>query len=420
VDGAVLRQWRRSRGWDVPEMARRLRVAAGGSALPEPDSLRRMVWRWEREGLRNERYELLYARALRIPPDDLAGSAVGPRVSSLLPAGGGEDGDDPVKRREFGMATLGALAGIVVPSAGVEGPVSIEHVGALRRVVAELWSRDREVGGSALLTEAKGYYSTVRGWLDTGTYTTAVGADLVAVAAELAACAGFIAFDASDQVKARSLLTESLILSGSTPHLAAHACALLAMQSSSLSSATGRVGLARESLRLLDQVSQVARHEPSAKLHAVVAMRRSLAAALLGDGQGARRHLDGAWRELDRGDHPSDPACFAFVTPTEVTAHEATAAVHLGQAERAAGIYRDVLSAESLSARNRVFYSARLAGALEAAGDHRGAVGTGLGVLDDLEGAIRSGRTLNLLKPVRARTGRGDEFAARYDALVTA
>lgn len=128
-----------------------------------------------------------------------------------------------MKRREFGRATLGALAGIVVPSAGVDGPVSIEHVGALRRVVAELWSRDREVGGSALLTEAKGYYSTARGWLDTGTYTTAVGADLVAVAAELAACAGFIAFDASDQMKARSLLTESLILSGSTPHLAGRA-----------------------------------------------------------------------------------------------------------------------------------------------------------------------------------------------------
>ena len=44
----------------------------------------------------------------------------------------------------------------------------------------------------------------------------------------------------------------------------------------------------------------------------------------------------------------------------------------------------------------------------------------GLGVLDDLEGAVRSGRALNLLKPVRTRSIRGDEFAARYDALATA
>jgi len=59
VDGSVLREWRRSRGWDAPDMARRLRVAADGSTVPEPDSLKRMIWRWEREGLRNERYELL-------------------------------------------------------------------------------------------------------------------------------------------------------------------------------------------------------------------------------------------------------------------------------------------------------------------------------------------------------------------------
>lgn len=401
-------------------MARRLRVAAGGGAVPEPDSLRRMIWRWERAGLRNERYELLYARALGIPPDGLVGGIAAPGVSSLLPVVGGEDGEDPVKRREFGVAALWALAGTFVSSGGVQGPVPVEHVCTLRRVVAELWSRDRQVGGSALLAEAKGYYLTARGWLDAGTYSAAVGADLVAVTAELAACAGFIAFDAGDQLTARSLLTESLILSGSNALLSSHACALLAMQSSSMSSSTGRVGLARDALRLLDQAGQIARHEPSAKLHAVVAMRRSVAAALLGDGQGARRYLDGARRELDRGDHPSDPAWFAFVSPAEVTAHEAMGAVPLGQAERAAGIFRDVLSDQSVSARNRVFYSARLAGALEAAGDHREAVTTGLGVLGDLERGIRSGRTLKLLKPIRERAPRGDEFAARYDKLAMA
>jgi hypothetical protein len=28
IDGAALREWRRSRGWDVPEVARQLRRAA--------------------------------------------------------------------------------------------------------------------------------------------------------------------------------------------------------------------------------------------------------------------------------------------------------------------------------------------------------------------------------------------------------
>jgi hypothetical protein len=55
-------------------MARRLRVAAGGESLPDHDALVRMARRWEREGLntsRAERYELLYATALGIRPEEL-------------------------------------------------------------------------------------------------------------------------------------------------------------------------------------------------------------------------------------------------------------------------------------------------------------------------------------------------------------
>lgn len=89
MDGGVLRDWRRSRGWDAPELARQFRKAADGSPLPEPDSLKRMIWRWEREGLRNERYELLYARVLGVSPDDLAVGPVKPGVPSVLSAEGG-------------------------------------------------------------------------------------------------------------------------------------------------------------------------------------------------------------------------------------------------------------------------------------------------------------------------------------------
>jgi hypothetical protein len=57
-------------------MARRLRQAAGGGdpSLPTHDSMLRMVHRWEREGLdasRSERYELLYAKAFGISPEEL-------------------------------------------------------------------------------------------------------------------------------------------------------------------------------------------------------------------------------------------------------------------------------------------------------------------------------------------------------------
>lgn len=63
IDGETLRAWRRSRGWDVPATARRLRHAAVDGQVPVHDALVRMIWRWERLGLKTERYELLY-RAL--------------------------------------------------------------------------------------------------------------------------------------------------------------------------------------------------------------------------------------------------------------------------------------------------------------------------------------------------------------------
>ena len=60
IDGGTLRAWRRSRGLDVPALAREMRRAAGSDPVPVHDALVRMIRRWEREGLRTERYELLY------------------------------------------------------------------------------------------------------------------------------------------------------------------------------------------------------------------------------------------------------------------------------------------------------------------------------------------------------------------------
>src|SRR5262249_13551246 len=157
-----------------------------------------------------------------------------------------------------------------------------------------------------------------RSMLDDSGYNGAVGLDLQAVTAELAACAGFIAFDAARQQTARDLFTESVMLAGSAgaPLLAAHAYALLAMQCSSLAAAAERpVGLAREALRFLDQAAAAARSVTSPRVHTLVSMRRATASALLGDESGVRTHIAAARRELDRGDHPTDPGWAAFVTP---------------------------------------------------------------------------------------------------------
>ena len=114
MDGAVLRQWRRARGWDVPETARRLRKAATDGHVPTHDSLVTMVHRWERADLSTERYELLYARALGISPEDLSAGPHKPETTALPPPPRGDEDD-----RRVGGKRPGAVHPV-----GVDVPVS--------------------------------------------------------------------------------------------------------------------------------------------------------------------------------------------------------------------------------------------------------------------------------------------------------
>ena len=73
VTSQTLRQWRESKGWDVPRMARELRKAArdSGEDVAAHHGLVKMIPQWER-GVRapRERYRLLY---LKVFTDALGG-----------------------------------------------------------------------------------------------------------------------------------------------------------------------------------------------------------------------------------------------------------------------------------------------------------------------------------------------------------
>jgi hypothetical protein len=416
IEGERLRELRRARGWDVPEMARRLRQAGADGHVPAHDSMVRMAYRWERVGLTIERYELLYARALGIAPEDLAAGPLPSLVLSLSPIDDGGEGDDPVNRREFSLGALGLLAGTLVPSAGIPESVSPEHVDILQRAAAELWTRDRQVGGTALLREATRHYAVARAMLDSSSYTSAVGNGLQAVTTELAACAGFAAYDADDQATARAMLIEAALLAIGNPLLAARAWSLLAMQSGALAAA-GDTGRAREALRFLGQAESAARHEPSPRLHASIWMRRATTSAMLGDETAVRASITAARRELDRGDHPADPRWTGYVTWSEVTAHDGTAMLRSGRPGHAARLFREVLADPGLPPRNRALYQAQLAASLAADGERAEAVAEGVRALPALEGPVKSARAIKALRPVRQQAARDGEFAVRFDAI---
>ncbi len=103
-------------------------------------------------------------------------------------------------------------------------------------------------------------------------------------------------------------------------------------------------------------------------------MRRATASAVLDDELEVRRAIASARHELDRGDHPADPHWAGFVTPSEITGHEAMARLSQGKPEVAARLFRDVLADAALPPRNRAYYQALLAASLLAVGDRAEAI----------------------------------------------
>jgi transcriptional regulator with XRE-family HTH domain len=446
IDGGTLRAWRTSRGWDVPQMERQLRDAARKMGVPiaSDQGLKRMIYSWERNAHTiTERYRRLYAAALGVVPDQLPDGPLrtfpllsGPEhdlaealvlsltlgMTSFTLAAAGTDKEADVDRRQFGITAFGLLAGALAFTDSHQVTVTAADIRGLRETADEMWSADWNTGGNVLIRQAVRIYGTARAMLDNSTYSGPVGGDLQALCAELAACAGFTAFDAGHQPLARSMLSESALLAGSAgdPVPTAHAYALLAMQAISLGTFSRSSGAAREALRFLDMADGAARHEPSPRLHATIAMRRATASALLGNHVEVRKQIAVARNELDRGDHPRDPHWTGFVTPSEVTAHEAMASYAAGQPETAAALYRDVLADPALPARNKALYQARLAMSLHAAGDQAQAVTEGLTVLHVLRGPVRSSRALHQLQAVRQTAPADSEFAVRFDDAAAA
>jgi hypothetical protein len=219
---------------------------------------------------------------------------------------------------------------------------------------------------------------------------------------------------------ARQLYNEAELLVGSLGdgELAARVYLMLAMQSTHLARTTSSTGRAREALRFTARAADTARHEPSPRLHALIAMRKATAHAQLGDEVAFRSAIGLARRELDRGAHPADPAWCGFVDHPEVTGHEGMGRSLLGTPARAAALYSDVLTDRGLPRRNRAYYQARLAGALLDDGDRIEAIRQGLRVLPELGERVTSTRTLIELRPARAAAEQvgAEEFVARFDA----
>ncbi|GAB3971125.1 hypothetical protein GCM10029978_045720 [Actinoallomurus acanthiterrae] len=438
--GALVPTWM----WDSPPMRRALAradlgaflaILRGAAGLSQMD-LAHLIEGWSQSTvslIENGRRDTLYdvRELLRVADAvDMPRQALLPLVFSD-PGATVEETDDAdltgetlvdLDRRSFNAMTTALAAGALAPVLRIPDRTDAAHVRYLQAGLARLRNRDRNVGGGAILRQAARQFARARRMLDESDYTETIGRQLLAVAAELAVFTGWLAYDAGQQQLARRLYSEAELLTGSigAGQLTTHVYLNLAMQSTHLArtGAGNPRGMAREGLRFATRAAEAARHEPSPRLHALIAMRQAAAHAQLRDEIAFRSAIGQAQRELDRGPHPADPAWCSFVDHTEVTGYEADGRLRLGAPARAAALYGDVLADGGLPRRNRAYYQARLAGALLDDGDRAEAIRQGLVVLPELGERVTSTRTLIELRPVRAAAEQAAaaEFVTRFDA----
>jgi transcriptional regulator with XRE-family HTH domain len=149
VDGGILREWRRSRGWNRERMARELIKAAGnaGVTVTGLESLTSMVGQWERNYRRpREMYWLLYLRIFQPPQNGVIphnpGTAAEMAAERLQRAA-----EFPSPRDIDAMEAAALRARGGVPEAEIRAMAAAlrdiqEQVDALTRRLAELAGED--------------------------------------------------------------------------------------------------------------------------------------------------------------------------------------------------------------------------------------------------------------------------------------
>ncbi|MEU0106562.1 hypothetical protein ABZ322_20995 [Streptomyces sp. NPDC006129] len=289
-----------------------------------------------------------------------------PRKSSRVPAPPRRPTpvkeERPVRRREFIAVGLAAVLGLdTIPAAGRLGTGDVERV---RTIVPALYTHDHALGGGALYEVAMQALRKVHHALNHCSYGERVERALYAAAGDLAASAGWFAYDAGRQEDATALYNEALqagMLAGDGM-LQARVWSNLAMQARLLDRDQEAVRIGRAAVE-----TRQAKRDPW--LMALLHCRQAVGHARMGDRVRAERSLARAETAYERG--KGEPAAWlSFLTPAEITGLAGAAHQALGRHRRAQELTAAALGMlEPRFERNRVYYTLQRAQALLDGGD---------------------------------------------------
>lgn len=282
-----------------------------------------VTWPWDKH---RELLEAVFGQPAEelgfVPPPGYERSTVPLQTSS--------DGT-PVLRRHF---IIGLGAAIALPSLPTAGRLGHTDVDAVQTAITQLHALDDQHGGAELAEVAGAYVSHVEQAARTCTYGGTVQARLHRAVGELAASAGWFAYDGGRHEDARRWWDLGIRYAtlASDAMLQARIWSYMARQACDLGHGSEAVALARVAL---DRTGT--RRDPrlSALLHARVALGHSLT----GERSHTARSLHRADLALDRAPEQTVP-WLSFCGPGELAGQVALCDYNLGRYEDAA--QRDV------------------------------------------------------------------------------
>lgn len=320
INGETLRAWRRSQGWDVPEMARQLRRVAQGP-IADHDGLIRMIRDWERGRHKlTERYQLLYAAALGIEPDRL--THVPSEPPQLDPA-------------------------VSLPPATVS-TVTGGDVAVIRVMLDSLTASDRQFGGGNALAHAMDYLRSIVMPRVDAQADEQVQQDLYTVAVEFNLRASSMQMDAGNARESRRLLGAAFPIAQetATPIVSAWVLARCGEQLIQDGNAPQALAYTRGA------VAMAAQSAPAAQ--SFILVKHALALSMTGDRAETMRALRDAWNAHGRAGSTSEPLWMSMYGVEHLQHDEGRCYNNLGLGDQAVRAAEDSLKIRKLS-RPRAF-----------------------------------------------------------------
>ncbi|MGH3672898.1 MAG: helix-turn-helix domain-containing protein, partial [Pseudonocardiaceae bacterium] len=235
---------------------------------------------------------------------------------------------DDVDRRDFLSGAAGLAVTVLLPrDVATPGRIDAAQAAQCWTALRRLFELDDHQGGGTVYQVAEGMALRLRDALRRGSYVSSVGRELQSVTAATMEHAGWLAYDAGWQQKARHWWLETCHLAGLADVSDARVTALASMALQ----ASHTPGGGRETVDLARAARAAAGNQVTPILLSLLAAREAIGHARSGDRSAAASAVAESRRWLDYGRRGDEPFWLDFWGPADLAAHEITVALGTGQ-----------------------------------------------------------------------------------------